>query len=79
MSALNQSQSSLSLRIVAEDANFSRWHVFLNELDISASITDIFIEMKRGCLPLITIQCTANLNLPERFTATIEAPKRLHT
>ena len=65
------------LRIEATDPNFSRWQVFFNDRDISRDIIGIMLELNRGCLPLITLQCTARLDLPANFTATIEIPERL--
>jgi hypothetical protein len=65
------------LRIEATDPNFSRWQVFFNDTDISRDIVGIMLELNRGCLPLVTLQCTAKIDLPEQFTATIEVPQRL--
>lgn len=66
-----------ALRIEATDINFSRWRVFFNDTDISRDVIGIMLELNRGCLPLVTLQCSATIELPEQFTATVEAPQRL--
>jgi hypothetical protein len=65
------------LRIEATDVNFSHWKVFCNDTEITRDVMGIMLELNRGCLPLVTLQCTAILDLPEYFDAKIEAPKRL--
>jgi len=66
-----------ALRIEATEPNFSRWKIYFNDTDISRDVTGIMLELNRGCLPLVTLQCSATIDLPEFFTATIEAPQRL--
>ena len=67
------------IKIEATDVNFSRWKVFINDTEITRDVMGIMLELNRGCLPLVTLQCTAILDLPESFEARIEAPKRLYS
>jgi hypothetical protein len=68
---------SSNLRIEATDPNFSHWQVYFNETNISRDVIGIMLELNRGCLPLVTMQCTTRIDLPTSFTATIEIPERL--
>ena len=65
------------LRISGTDPNFSHWQVYFNETEITRDVCGIMLELNRGCLPLITLQCTAKIDLPEHFTAAVEVPGRL--
>lgn len=65
------------LHIEATNPNFSHWKVSFNNTDITRDVVGIMLELNRGCLPLVTLQCTARIELPEQFTAIVEAPQRL--
>ena len=69
----------MRLKLTGSSPNFSQWQVYINDQEITKDVVGLMIELTRGCLPLVTLQCTARLQLPEHFNALVEAPERLYS